>query len=112
MFTTLPKAVADKLGLTEVTRRTVRTASGEEVLPESYVTIHIMGEKTTTPILVSESRPSIALWKGRGLWWLDKADTARFSVSPVAIPMEGFLGFLGAKNMKGGSENRADDLFS
>jgi len=53
-FTTLPKSVADRLRLTEVTRRRVRTASGEEILPESYVTIDILGERTTTPVLISE----------------------------------------------------------
>jgi len=34
--------------------RTVRTASGGEVPPESYVTIDAMGERTTAPVLVSE----------------------------------------------------------
>lgn len=53
-FTTLPRGVADRLKLIEVTKRRVRTASGEEVLPESYVTVEVMGEKTTTPVLISE----------------------------------------------------------
>lgn len=53
-FTTLPKTIADKLKLSEVTRRKVKTDSGGEILPESYVTINVMGEKTTTPVLVSD----------------------------------------------------------
>jgi aspartyl protease family protein len=60
-FTTLPKIVAEKLDLVEVTRRRVRTASGEEVLPESYVTIEIRGERTTTPVLISEKIDRVLL---------------------------------------------------
>lgn len=60
-FTTLPKAIADRLKLTEVTKRRVRTASGEEVLPESYLTINIMGEKTTTPVLIGEKVDRVLL---------------------------------------------------
>jgi len=32
-----------------------------------------------------------------GSGWFDREDIARFSVSPITVPMEGFLGFLGAK---------------
>jgi len=60
-FTTLPKSVADRLRLVEVTRRRLRTASGEEMLPESYVTIDVMGERTTTPVLVSEKMDRVLL---------------------------------------------------
>jgi len=35
--------------------------------------------------------------KAEGSGWFDKDYTARFSVSPVTIPIEGFLGTLGAK---------------
>jgi len=60
-FTTLPKSIAGKLKLVEVTKRSVRTASGEEVLPESYVIAEVMGEKTVTPVLISEKLDRVLL---------------------------------------------------
>ncbi|MGQ9468463.1 MAG: retroviral-like aspartic protease family protein [Nitrososphaerales archaeon] len=60
-FTTLPKTVAERLNLIEVTRRRVRTASGEEVLSESYVTIEVEDERTTTPVLISEKVDRVLL---------------------------------------------------
>jgi hypothetical protein len=40
--------------LPKSSKRRVRTASGEELLPESYVSIDVGGERTTTPVLISE----------------------------------------------------------
>ena len=37
--------------------------------------------------------------QAEGSGWFDKGDIARFSVSTTTIPMEGFLGFLGAKHV-------------
>ena len=53
-FTTIPVSLSDKLKLPHITKRKVRTASGEEELNESYLIIEILGEKTTTPVLISE----------------------------------------------------------
>ena len=52
--TTVPRALADKLNLPEITRRTVVTASGQEIMPVSYAIIDISGEKTVTDVLISE----------------------------------------------------------
>ena len=40
-FTTLPASVSEKLRLPQITRRRVRTVSGWEEMPESYVIIEI-----------------------------------------------------------------------
>ena len=53
-FTTIPISLSDKLKLPHITKRKVRTASGEEELNESYLIIEILGEKTTTPVLISK----------------------------------------------------------
>ena len=53
-FTTIPVSLSEKLKLPHITKRKVRTASGEEELNESYLIIEILGEKTTTPVLISE----------------------------------------------------------
>ena len=52
-FTTIPKSLGEKLKLPQITKRKVKTASGEETLPESYLIIEILDEKTTTPVLIS-----------------------------------------------------------
>ena len=51
--TTIPKDLADKLNLPEITRRRVVTASGEEDMPVSYIMVDISGEKTVTDVLIS-----------------------------------------------------------
>lgn len=53
-FTTVPAGLGERLKLSPVTKRRVRTASGEEELPESYLLIEILDEKTTTPVLISD----------------------------------------------------------
>jgi len=53
-FTTIPAGVSEELKLPQITERKVKTASGEETLPESYVIIEIFLEKTTTPVLISD----------------------------------------------------------
>jgi clan AA aspartic protease len=53
-FTTVPKAISEKLKLQPVSRRKVRTASGEEEMTESYLIIEILNEKTVSPVLISE----------------------------------------------------------
>ena len=53
-FTTIPVSLSDKLKLPHITKRKVRTASGEEELNESYLIIEILGKKTTTPVLISK----------------------------------------------------------
>jgi len=52
--TTIPRTLADKLNLPEITRRRVVTASGQEDMPVSYAIIDISGEKTVTDLLISE----------------------------------------------------------
>lgn len=53
-FTTLPKAIGEKLKLQPIAKRKVRTASGEEEMTESYLIIQIFNERTVTPVLISE----------------------------------------------------------
>jgi len=60
-FTTIPISLSDKLKLQHITKRKVRTASGEEELNESYLIIEILGEKTTTPVLISEKLDRILI---------------------------------------------------
>ena len=50
---TIPKDLADKLNLPEITRRRVVTASGQEDMPVSYAIIDVSGEKTVTDLLIS-----------------------------------------------------------
>jgi len=53
-FTTIPLSLAEKLKLSHITRRKVRTASGEEEMAVSYLIIEIPGEKAVTEVLISE----------------------------------------------------------
>ena len=53
-FTTVPTSLSEKLKLLHVTKRKVKTASGEEELIESYLIIEVLNEKTTTPVLISD----------------------------------------------------------
>ena len=53
-FTTIPMSLGEKLKLPPITKRKVKTASGEEELTESYLMIEILNEKTMTPILISK----------------------------------------------------------
>ena len=53
-FTTVPTSLSEKLKLPHITKRKVKTASGEEELVESYLIIEILNEKTTTPVLLSD----------------------------------------------------------
>lgn len=53
-FTAIPASLGERLKLPHVTRRRVRTAGGEEELPESYALVEVLGERTTTPVLLSE----------------------------------------------------------
>lgn len=53
-FTVIPVALAEKLKLPHITRRRVVTASGVVELPESYVIMELMGERTVTPVLISD----------------------------------------------------------
>lgn len=53
-FTTIPRNLAHRLKLPYVTRRKVRTASGEEELEVSYVMIEILGEKAVTEVMISD----------------------------------------------------------
>lgn len=60
-FATIPVSLSDKLKSPHITKRKVRTASGEEELNESYLIIEILGEKTTTPVLISEKLDRISI---------------------------------------------------
>lgn len=53
-FTTIPAKMGERLKLRPVTKRRVRTAGGEEELPESYLMIEVLDEKSTTPVLISD----------------------------------------------------------
>ena len=52
-FTTIPINLAERLKLPHITRRKVRTASGEEEMDVSYLMIEILGEKAVTEVLIS-----------------------------------------------------------
>ena len=51
--TTIPKDLAHRLKLPEITRRRVVTASGQEDMPVSYAIIDISDEKTVADVLIS-----------------------------------------------------------
>lgn len=53
-FTTVPLSLSRKFKLPHITKRKVKTASGEEELFESYLIIEILNEKTVTPVLISD----------------------------------------------------------
>lgn len=50
----IPRSIANDLGLASIGKRRVRTASGEEVLEESYLIIELEGERTASPVLISD----------------------------------------------------------
>ena len=53
-YTTVPAKLAEQLKLPFITKRRVRTASGEEELPVSYLLIEILGERAITEVLTSD----------------------------------------------------------
>ncbi len=52
-FTVLPTHLAEDLKLSKIGERRVKTASGEEILTESYLILEVEGERTTSPVLLS-----------------------------------------------------------
>jgi len=60
-FTTVPISLSEKLKLPHVTKRRVKTASGEEELVESYLMIEILNEKTTTPVLINDKLDRVSI---------------------------------------------------
>ena len=54
-FTTIPRQIFDKLGLTVTGKRKVRTATQVETLEESFAAVEIDGDLTVTPVLVSDT---------------------------------------------------------
>lgn len=53
-FSVVPASLGEKLKLPYVAFRKVRTASGVEELPESYVVVEALGERAVTPVLISD----------------------------------------------------------
>ena len=53
-FTTIPRALREKLALPILGKTKVRTASGIEVLDQSYMYTEIDGKFAVTPTLISE----------------------------------------------------------
>jgi len=53
-FTTIPRTLSDKLALPIVGKTKVRTASGIDVLDQSYLYMEIDGKFAVTPALISE----------------------------------------------------------
>lgn len=60
-FTTIPRQVFDKLGLTITGKRKVRTATQLETLDESFASVEIDGNLTVTPVLVSDTLEKILI---------------------------------------------------
>lgn len=60
-FTVIPTPLAEKLKLPHVVRRRVVTAGGVEELPESYVMVEVVDEKTVTPVLISDKLDRVLL---------------------------------------------------
>jgi aspartyl protease family protein len=58
-FTTIPRHVAEKLGLRITGKRTVRTATKLETLEQSFASVEINSNLTVTPILVSDTLDKI-----------------------------------------------------
>ena len=54
-FTTIPRRIATDLGLKPVRQRQIRTASGHQTLEESYALFEYAGNRTVTPVLVTDS---------------------------------------------------------
>jgi clan AA aspartic protease len=54
-FTTIPRQIFEKLGLTITGKRKVRTATKVETLEESFAAVEIGGDQTVTPVLVSDT---------------------------------------------------------
>ena len=54
-FTTIPRRIADELNLRRVRQRRIRTAAGYQNLEESYALFEYNGNRTVTPVLVTDS---------------------------------------------------------
>lgn len=54
-FTTIPRGMAEKLGLRVMGKRRVRTATQIETLDQSFASLEINGNTTVNPVLVSET---------------------------------------------------------
>jgi aspartyl protease family protein len=54
-FTTVPRAIADRLSLQKVRERQIRTASGVETLDESFALFDFEGNRTVTPVLITNT---------------------------------------------------------
>ena len=54
-FTTIPRPIAVELGLKPVRQRQIRTAAGYQTMEESYALFEFDGNRTVTPVLVTDS---------------------------------------------------------
>jgi aspartyl protease family protein len=54
-FTTIPRAVSERLALRRVRQRQIRTAAGPQTLDESYALFEYDGNRTVTPVLLTDA---------------------------------------------------------
>ena len=54
-FTTLPRALAQQLGLASLGQLSGRTAAGVQTLDQSYAYIEMAGKRSVTPVLISDT---------------------------------------------------------
>ena len=60
-WTTVPREVADDLGLRIIGQMTVRTAAGPQTLDQSYAYIQLAGKKMVTSLLVTDTYPGVLI---------------------------------------------------
>lgn len=60
-FTTIPQAIATKLGLKSLGKRRVRTATRSQLLDQSFAYIEIDGKNTVSPLLISRTLDKILI---------------------------------------------------
>ena len=60
-WTTLPRGIADDLGLDIVGQFTVRTATGPQTLDHSYAYVEIEGKGLVAFVLISDTYPGVII---------------------------------------------------
>ena len=64
-FTTIPRAIADQLGLEVLGQHVVRTAAGPVTVDRSYAYVDLQGHDAVSPIWISDSYPGVLIWRLR-----------------------------------------------
>ncbi len=60
-FTTVPRALAERLGLEVLGQHTVRTASGVSTVERSFAYVECEGRDAVAPIWISDTYPGVLL---------------------------------------------------